>query len=64
MESIGWNRILCGPPGTGKTYSIDSYKKELGLTEQHVETDAKLNYDTLTWKDVIYLAFKRNEKNQ
>lgn len=62
MESIGWNRILYGPPGTGKTYSIDSYKKELGLTEQHVETDAKLNYDTLTWKDVIYLAFKRNEK--
>lgn len=55
----GWNRILYGPPGTGKTYSIDEYKKEL-LSNQTIPYEEKLNYEQLSWKEAIFLAFKKN----
>lgn len=34
ISPLGWNKILFGPPGTGKTYSIKKFQDELGLKEQ------------------------------
>lgn len=58
MPSKGWNKILYGPPGTGKTYSINEYKNQLvkGQTLSH----SIINFDSLTWKEVILLAIKRD----
>lgn len=58
----GWNRILYGPPGTGKTYSINEVKENL-INGQHSTSRTLLNYATLSWKEAIYLAFKRNNNN-
>ena len=57
-NNIGLNTILYGPPGTGKTYRINEYKKNL-LSEQIV-IDQQYNFEGLSWKDAIYLAY--NEK--
>lgn len=58
INNIGLNTILYGPPGTGKTYRINEYKKNL-LSEQTV-IDQQYNFEGLSWKDAIYLAY--NEK--
>lgn len=54
----GWNRILFGPPGTSKTYSIKQYKEE--LIEGQTLPQQVINYDSLTWKEAILLAMKQN----
>lgn len=58
IGNIGLNTILYGPPGTGKTYRIREYKETL-LSEQTV-IDQQYNFEGLSWKDAIYLAY--NEK--
>ena len=57
LPSKGWNKILYGPPGTGKTYSINEYKEKLinGQTLSH----SIVNFESLTWKETILLAMKR-----
>lgn len=57
LPSKGWNKIPYGPPGTGKTYSINEYKEKLinGQTLSH----STVNFDSLTWKEIILLAMKR-----
>lgn len=57
---IGLNKILFGPPGTGKTYSIQKFQEEL-LSGQKVIHSTSYNLDNLTWKDAIFLAFKENQ---
>ena len=52
------NTILFGPPGTGKTYSVEKYKKKL-LDNQTSEV-VKYDFDGLGWRHAIYLAFKAN----
>ncbi|MFK4886226.1 AAA family ATPase [Lactococcus petauri] len=54
--NLGGNRILCGPPGTGKTFSIKQYKEEL-IAGQTLPQQV-INYDSLTWKDATLLAMK------
>ena len=55
----GLNTILYGPPGTGKTYAVNTYKDTL-VSGQTV-TDERYNFEGLSWRDAIYLAYK--EKN-
>lgn len=52
------NTILFGPPGTGKTYSVERYKKKL-LDNQTSEV-VKYDFDGIGWRHAIYLAFKSN----
>lgn len=56
--SSGWNRILFGPPGTGKTFSIKQFRKE--LIEGQTLPQQVINHDSLTWKDATLLAMKQN----
>lgn len=55
---LGWNRILFGPPGTGKTYSINKYKDEL-ISGQALSQE-NYNFESLTWHDVILLAMQND----
>lgn len=52
------NTILFGPPGTGKTYSIEKYKKR--LINNQTSEELKYDFDGLGWRHAIYLAFKAN----
>lgn len=52
------NTILFGPPGTGKTHEVESYKKNL-IVDQATNDD-EYHFEGLGWRHVIYLAFKEN----
>ena len=53
------NTILYGPPGTGKTYAVNTYKDTL-VSDQTV-TDEQYNFEGLSWRDAIYLAYKEKK---
>ena len=64
---IALNTILCGPPGTGKTYRLQKDYAKIFTDEEHILTKEEYIINTikdLRWWDVVALVLYETDKVQ